>query len=215
MVTPPARLESVNLAQVIKAAWKADVGRTGIDKRPVDGPVRTGVDVLVGDTICDTRNHGGPDQAVYAYAREDAGWWADRLGREIACGAFGENFSTSGLDVSHAVIGEQWAIGSALFQVSVPRIPCRTFAGFWDIADLIKQFTVAGRPGAYLRIKQAGEVRAGDPILVENRPPHGLTIAETFRALTGDHSLAARLLAAPELPAEAHDRARRWLASAR
>ncbi|MDQ2751258.1 MAG: MOSC domain-containing protein [Pseudonocardiales bacterium] len=215
MVTPPGRLESVNLAHVIRTTWERDAGHTGIDKRSVDGPVRTGDDALVGDTICDRKHHGGPDQAVYAYAREDAAWWAQRLDRDIAPGAFGENFSTSGLDVTNAVIGERWAVGSAVFEVSVPRIPCRTFAGFWDMPTLIKQFTAAGRPGAYLRIWQAGEVRAGDAITVEHRPAHGVSIAQTFRALTGDHSLAARLLTAPELPRQVHELARRWLAPVR
>ncbi len=214
MLTSPARLDSVNLAEVMIESWKRNGGRTGIDKRPVEGPVRTGADVLVGDTICDRAHHGGPDQAVYAYAREDAAWWGQRLGRDVARGAFGENFSTSGLDVTNAVIGERWAIGSAVFEVSCPRIPCRTFAGFWDVPDLVKQFTAAGRPGAYLRIWRAGEVAAGELIVIDHRPAHGVTIAETFRALTGDRSLAPRLLAAPQLPAAAHDSARRWLAAA-
>ena len=205
-------MESVNLARVITPGWKRNVGRSGIDKRPVDGPVRTGADVLVGDSICDTANHGGPDQAVYAYAREDAAWWAETLGRDLAAGSFGENFSTSGVDVTHAVIGELWAIGSAVFEVSCPRLPCVTLAGFWDVPDLVKRFTVLGRPGAYLRIRQPGEVYAGDAITVHDRPAHGVTIVETFRALTGDHSLAARMLEAPQLPTEIHERARIWLA---
>jgi MOSC domain-containing protein YiiM len=215
VVTPPARLESVNLAHIIEGGWKPNVGRTGIDKRPADGPVRTGADVLVGDTICDTANHGGPDQAAYAYAREDAAWWAERLHRDVPRGAFGENLSTSGLDVTDAVIGERWAVGSAVFEVSAPRIPCRTFAGFWDVPDLIKQFTAAGRPGAYLRIWQAGALTAGDVITIEHRPAHGVTISDVARALAGDHSLAARLLTAPQLPAWLHERARRWQAPAR
>jgi MOSC domain-containing protein YiiM len=205
-------LESVNLARVVTPDWN-DGAATGIDKRPANGPVRTGANVLVGDTICDHADHGGPDQAVYAYAREDATWWAGQLGREVTPGAFGENFSTSGLDVTGAVIGERWAIGSAVFEVSCPRIPCRTFAGFWDVPRLIKWFTAAGRPGAYLRIHQSGTVRAGAEITIVHRPAHGVTIAETFRALTGDRTLVPRLLQAPELPAKTHAKARRWLAA--
>ena len=204
----------MNLAHVMEATWKQDVAQTGIDKRPAPGPVRTGDDELVGDSICDRRHHGGPDQAVYAYAREDAEWWAARLGRGTRPGAFGENFSTRGLDVTGAVIGERWAVGTAVFEVSAPRIPCRTFAGFWGVPDLVKQFTAAGRPGAYLRIRVPGQVRAGQEIAIVHRPDHGVTIADTFRALSGDHSLAERLLAAPELPDEVLDRARSWLAGA-
>jgi MOSC domain-containing protein YiiM len=207
-----AVLESVNLARVLVPDWN-DHDPTGIDKRPVDGPVQTGANVLVGDTICDTADHGGPDQAVYAYAREDAAWWAEQLARDVTPGAFGENFSTSGLDVTGAVIGERWAIGSAVFEVSCPRIPCRTFAGFWDVPRLVKWFTAAGRPGAYLRIHHGGTVRAGEQIAVVHRPAHGVTIAETFRALTGDRVLVPRLLQAPELPAKTRAKASRWLAA--
>jgi MOSC domain-containing protein YiiM len=213
----PARLDSVNLAgpkDILRGAWTGRVGRTGIGKRPATGPVRTGHEQLVGDTICDVKDHGGTDQAVYAYAAEDAAWWAEELSREVGPGAFGENFTTSGLDVTGAVIGQRWSIGSAVFEVSVPRTPCRTFAGFWDVPHLIKRFTAAGRPGAYLRISSPGQVQAGDPIELVHTPAHGVTIEETFRALTGDRSLAARLLDAPELPAEAHANARKWLARA-
>jgi len=208
-----AQLVSVNLAHVMVATWKQDVARTGIDKRPASGRVRVFDHHVDGDTIVDTRVHGGPDQAVYAYAREDAAWWSAQLGRDVAPGAFGENFSTSGVDVTGAVMGERWAIGSAVFEVSCPRVPCRTFAGFWDVPHLIKWFTEVGRPGAYLRIAVEGDVGAGDSIEVVHRPAHGVTIGDTFRALTGDRSLAARLLEAPQLPVEVHDRARRWLAT--
>lgn len=210
-----ARLESVNLAgpeDIIRARWTGRVGRTGIDKKPVPGPVDTGLDQLVGDSIYDVKHHGGADQAVYAYATEDAAWWAEELSREVPPGALGENFTTSGLDVTAAVIGQRWSIGTAVFEVSVPRTPCRTFAGFWDVPDLIKRFTARGRPGAYLRIVSPGRVQAGDAIDVVHTPAHGVTIGETFRALMGDHTLAPRLLEAPELPPEAHANARKWLA---
>jgi MOSC domain-containing protein YiiM len=191
--------------------------RTGIDKRPVAGPVplrRLGV---TGDTICDTANHGGIDQAIYAYASEDTEWWAAHLAGELRLelgpGSLGENLTTRGVDVTGAVIGERWRIGSAVLQVAVPRIPCSTFAAFWGVDRLVRRFTEAGRPGAYLRVLTEGEVAAGDPIEVLDRPAHGLTMGETFRALTGDRSLAPKLLTAPELPADVHAAARRWLAA--
>lgn len=210
-------LLSVNVAgtqDVLRGRWTGRVGRSGIGKQPVDGPVTTGDDQLVGDTICDVKHHGGVDQAVYAYAAEDAAWWAGELGQEVGPGRFGENFTTRDVDVTGAVIGQRWAIGTALFEVSVPRIPCRTFAGFWQIPDLVKRFTKVGRPGAYLRILTPGQVQGGDAVRIVHTPAHGVTISETFRALTGDRTLAHRLLEAPELPAEAHDNARKWLAAA-
>ena len=210
-------LVSVNVARpadVLHGPWTGRVGRSGIGKKPVDGPVVTGAEQLGGDTICDVRHHGGPDQAVYAYAGEDAAWWSDELGREVGPGMFGENFTTGDVDVTGAVIGQRWAIGTAVFEVSVPRIPCQTFAGFWQVPNLVKRFTAAGRPGAYLRIRTPGEVQAGQAIRIVHTPQHGVTIGETFRALTGDRTLASRLLEAPELPAQAHANARKWLAGA-
>jgi MOSC domain-containing protein YiiM len=206
-------LVSVNLAQVVEPAWKFDVGRTGIDKRPAGHRVLLFHPHGEGDWVGDGPHHGGPDQAVYAYAREDAAWWAGELGRDVPLGAFGENLSTEGLPITDALIGERWAIGDAVLEVSCPRIPCRTLAGFWAVPDMIKRFTAAGRPGAYLRIRTEGQVGAGDAIDVVHRPAHGVTIGETFRALTGDRSLARRLLDAPELPMKARERARQWLAA--
>ena len=206
-----ARLVSVNLAVVRTGDWTGDMGRSGIDKRPADRPVKATRDGLVGDTICDRRVHGGEDQAVYAYAREDAAWWSAELDRDLPPGRFGENLSTEGLDVTGAVIGEHWSIGTAVLEVSAPRVPCRVFAGFWDVRDLIKRFTNAARPGAYLRVVTEGEITAGDPVTVVYRPDHGVTIGTTFRALTTEPDLLPRLLDAPELPAAAHDKARRRL----
>ena len=181
----------------------------------MSGPVRLGRLGVDGDTICDTVNHGGPDQAVYAYASEDTEWWqqqlADELSFELGPGSLGENLTLRGVDVTHAVIGERWRIGGAILQVAVPRVPCSTLASFWNVDRLVVRFTRAGRPGAYLRVLTEGEVAAGDEVIVLDRPSHGLTLQQTLRALTGDRSLAAKLLTAPELPAEVHSSARTWL----
>ncbi|MGK5673723.1 MOSC domain-containing protein [Micromonospora sp. URMC 106] len=206
------RLASVNLGVVTEAEWAGDAsGRSGIDKRPVQGPVLLRADGVAGDFIGERAQHGGPDQAVYAYAEEDAGWWAAEIGRAIRPGGFGENLTTYAVDVTGAVIGEQWAIGSALLQVTKPRTPCTTFAGFWGVPDLIKRFTVRATPGAYLRVLREGEVGAGDPVEVVDRPAHGVTIGEVFRALNLEPDLLPRLLDAPDLPEPIRQKARRRL----
>lgn len=205
------RVASVNLGVLRTVPWTAGLGSTGIDKRPIADRVRAEGVGLVGDVIVDRANHGGYDQAVYAYAREDAAWWAAELDREVPPGAFGENLSTSGVEVTGAVIGERWQVGSALLEVSRPRIPCRTFAGFWDVPQLIKLFTRRGVPGAYLRILGEGEFGAGDEIQLVHRPEHGVTIGDVFRALTGDRALVPRLLDAAELPVALREKARRLL----
>jgi MOSC domain-containing protein YiiM len=211
----PGVVESVNIGVLRVVPWTQSMGSTGIDKRPVPGRVRAEGVGLADDVIVDTRNHGGYDQAVYAYAREDATWWAAELDREVPFGAFGENLSTRGVDCTGAVIGERWAVGSTLLEVSRPRIPCRTFSGFWDVPDLVKRFTKRAVPGAYLRIIEEGDLGAGDDVRIVHRPDHGLTIGEVFRALTGERSLAPRLLEAPELPESLHDRARKMVGATR
>lgn len=210
------RLVAVNLGVVTEAEWAGDEsGRSGIDKRPAGGRVPIRFDGVAGDFIGERSEHGGPDQAVYAYAEEDAGWWAAELGRPLRPGAFGENLTTHAVDVTGAVVGERWAVGSALLEVTKPRTPCTTFAGFWGVPDLIKRFTVRAAPGAYLRVLREGEVGAGDPVEVVERPAHGVTLGEVFRATTLEPELLPRLLDVPELPESIRAKVRRRLDAAR
>ncbi|MFF0199112.1 MOSC domain-containing protein [Streptomyces sp. NPDC005017] len=182
-------------------------GLTGIDKRPVEGPVRVaapgpkgvGASGLAGDAVCDTRHHGGDDQAVYAVAREDLDDWEAELGRELRNGCFGENLTTSGLDVSGALIGERWRVGPELvLEVTCGRIPCRTFQGHLGEERWVKRFTRRAAPGAYLRVIEPGEIRAGDPIEIVHRPAHEVTVALAFQAETTRRSLLPAVLAAGE-----------------
>ncbi|MEV4496483.1 MOSC domain-containing protein [Micromonospora arborensis] len=208
------RVAAVNLGIVTEAEWAGDAsGRSGIDKRPVDAPVLIRFDGVVGDFIGERAHHGGPDQAVYAYAEEDAGWWATELGRDIRPGGFGENLTTYAVDVTGAVIGEQWQVGAALLQVTKPRTPCTTFAGYWGVPGLIKRFTARALPGAYLRVLREGEVGPGDPVEVVERPAHGVTIGEVFRATSLEPELLPRLLDAQDLPEKIREKARRRLAA--
>ncbi|MGL5857648.1 MAG: MOSC domain-containing protein [Angustibacter sp.] len=173
--------------------------RTAIDKRPVAEPVQVGEYGLAGDTQVDTRSHGGPDQAVYAYAAEDVDQWAQELGRRLPAGCFGENVRTRGLDITHAVIGERWRIGpgsgssgGVLVEVTAPRTPCATFQRWLEETRWVKRFTERGAPGAYLRVVGAGPIAAGDEIEVTHRPDHGVTVHDAFHRLTPQ--TAGRLL---------------------
>lgn len=189
-----SRILSVNIAVVVhEGAWTGSEGRTGIDKRAIDGPVELKNNGVEGDLVVDRKHHGGYDKAVYAYAREDADWWETIIGKPIANGQFGENLTTLGIDVNQSTIGQRWRIGSTLLEVSEPRIPCRVFAGFWDRPTLIKDFTEAGRPGAYLRIIQEGKLQVGDKIEVVDTPTHGVTISDLFAAKSGNRSQISRI----------------------
>lgn len=209
-----ASILSVNIGQPTWAEWVGEDRATGIDKRPVAGAVRLEPLGVEGDHVLDTSAHGGVDQAVYAYASEDAAWWAESLGREVRPGNVGENLTTVGIDLNDCVVGERWRVGTALLEVSRPRIPCSVFAGFWGVPDLVRRFTERARPGTYLRVVTPGSVQAGDSIEVAHRPEHGVTIDVVFRALTLEPALLPRLLDAPQLPAGLRDRAARRIAAA-
>ncbi|MGY1836222.1 MOSC domain-containing protein [Blastococcus sp. SYSU DS0510] len=175
--------------------------RSGIAKRPVTGRVAVGERGLAGDVQVNPRYHGGDGQQVYAYAQEDADFWIAELGRELPPGMFGENLRTTGLDLTGAVLGERWRVGTALLEVSAPRIPCANFARFWDEPQLVRRFTARGTPGAYLRVIETGELGAGDPVEVVARPDHGVTIGLTFRAWTTQkHRLPETAAALDVLP---------------
>ena len=191
---------SINIAaKVHEGDWTGSEGKTGIDKRSVTGAITFAQEQVANDVIVDRQAHGGYDQAVYAYAREDADWWENEIGISIDNGRFGENLTTLGIDVNAAVIGEQWEIGSVILEVSQPRIPCRVFAGFWQRPTLIKEFMAAGKPGTYLRIIQEGEITAGDEIKVIKVPEHGVTIADICAAKNGERSKVREIAQVQEL----------------
>ncbi len=209
MTTTP-RISSVNVGKGVAKPY-ASGPVTAIDKRAVDsievrdpGPKRGGLGSgVLDDEVGDTRPHGGTNQAVYAYAREDLDWWADQLGRPLSDGLFGENVTTLGVDCTHARIGELWRIGDVTLQVQGPRIPCATFAGHMGERGWVKRFTDAGRVGAYLSVVRPGTLRPGDRIAVE-RPEHDIDVLLTFRAFMGDLEAARRVLGARVLNEHDH-----------
>jgi MOSC domain-containing protein YiiM len=210
-----AQVTSINVGRPKEVSW-AGIGRTAIDKQPVDGPVRAARLGLQGDQVADTVHHGGVDQAVYVFSREELDWWAGELGHEIRDGQFAENLTTRGIDVDEAEVGERWQIGTALFEVSSVRIPCNDFKNWqrvngYDDRAWVRRFAERGRPGPYLRVLEEGELRAGDELQVVHRPGHGLTVSTMFRALTTDRSLLPELLTLDGLPANIRRVAERYV----
>lgn len=172
---------------------------TAIWKGPVVGRVAVRGVNLVGDEQADRESHGGPDKAVYAYAVEDYGWWSEELGDDIGPGTFGENLTLAGVDVTGAIVGERWDIGSSVFEVCQPRTPCGKLGVRMGDPRFPRRFAAAGRPGAYLRIHAEGDVGPGDEVRITHRPAHGLTVGGVELAFSGDRALLPRLLLAPEL----------------
>jgi len=210
------RLLSVNVGRPKDAEW-AGIGRTSIDKQPVSGPVEVTELGVAGDQVSDTVHHGGVDQAVYAYAREDLDFWAAEVGREIRDGQFGENLTTEGLDLNRAAVGTRLQIGDVVLEIAGVRTPCNDFkcwmglSGF-DETAWVKRFTAERRPGPYLRVLATGTIAAGDSIAVVHEPAHGVTVQDMFVALNLDRSRLPELLAIDGLAAGVRQKVDQYLA---
>jgi MOSC domain-containing protein YiiM len=202
MVGVPATLLSVNVGRARTVPGGRRYVRTAIWKDPISPP-RPRVAVrdhhVEGDEQADRRVHGGPDKAVYAYAIEDTRRWEAELGRELGPGAFGENLTIEGLDVSGARPGDRWAIGSAVLEVVQPRLPCFKLGVRMGDPKMLRRFAQAGRPGAYLRIVQEGELGAGDAVDVVARAAHDVSVRFMAHALLVDHDMLPELLTIPDL----------------
>ena len=189
-------LIAANVGRPAPLAIGDDVVRSGIVKHAASGPVAVGSTGLAGDGQADRVNHGGPYKAAYAYAREDAAFWEAEIGRPLEPGAFGENLTLAGVDVTGARIGERWRIGSAEFEVSGPRVPCSKLGARMGDPRFPKRFVLAGRPGAYLSVVVPGTLQAGDPVTVLHRPDHDVTVGLVFEIALRDRSRLAELDAA-------------------
>lgn len=197
---------SVSVGRPQDKEW-AKIGHTSIDKRQVAGPVEVHVLGIDGDQVSDTLHHGGPDQAVYAYAREDVDFWEAELDRPIRDGQLGENLTTEGIDLNALELGTRLEIGTALFEVAHVRTPCNDFKGWmgetgYDTTAWVKRFARALRPGPYLRVLRPGTIAAGDEIVVVHRPDHGVTVRDLFVALNLDRSRLPELRVVESLPAK-------------
>ncbi len=206
---------SVNVAMPREIEWLGRRARTSIWKEPVEGRVALGPVSLAGDQQADPRFHGGLDKAVYAYAREDYDWWETELGHPLADATFGENLTLSGVAVTDAVVGERWRIGSALLEVTGPRTPCWKLGARMESVEFSVTFAAAGRPGAYLRIVEEGELGAGDEVVIAHRPDHRLTVGGVAGIYHGDRGRCAELLRAPEIGRDWQDWVAERLAGAR
>src|SRR5262245_2027490 len=208
MATSAGRVLSVNVGTVRDFEYGGRPARSAIWKSPAVGRIAVRGVNLAGDDQADRKAHGGPDKVVYAYAVEDVRWWQQQIGRSLEYGEFGENLTTEGIAVNDALVGERWQIGSAVLEVSEPRIPCWRLGVRMNDKMFPRRFTEALRPGTYLRIVVEGDIGAGDEIRRVDRPDHDLTIRDVFRIYTRDRAEVERLLTVPRMS----DSWRRWAA---
>ncbi len=215
MASNAGKVLSVNVGTARQFEFSGRPAKSAIWKSPAVGWIAARGVNLAGDDQADRKAHGGPDKAVYAYAIEDARWWEQQIGRSLSYGEFGENLTTEGIEVNNAVVGERWEIGTAIFEVSEPRIPCWRLGVRMNDKMFPRRFTEALRPGPYLRIVAEGDVGAGDDIRVVEKPDHDLTIRDVFRIYTRDRDEAGRLLAIPRISESWRRWAHDWFQKAR
>ena len=193
------RVLSVNVGSVRTIEWRGRAVTTGIWKHPATGRVALRGVNFDGDDQADRTVHGGPDKAVYAYAREDYDFWRDIEGVETSPGLFGDNLTTLGLDLTRAVVGERWSVGSAVLEIAQPRLPCYKLGIRLGDSLFPKRFMSVTRLGAYLRIVSEGDVGANDEVRVSDTPRHGVTLGDMAEALRSPEKAAA-LRSVPRLP---------------
>ena len=193
------RVSSINVGRDETLEHGSRTFRTGIRKRPADGPVYVGSDAVAGDTVCDKKHHGGADQVVYAYSEDDYGWWSEQLGRELPPGSFGDNLTIRGLP-SDMNVGDRLLIGDVLLEATAPRIPCATLAAQMQDSGFGMAFRKAERPGIYFRVLNEGEVSAGDAVTYIENPAPVVSILDLYRLaydLSPDPAALERYLDAP------------------
>jgi MOSC domain-containing protein YiiM len=178
---------------------------SGIYKHRVREPVWLGATNLIGDGQADTKNHGGPDKAVLAYAAGHyAGWRHELDWPDLEYGAFGENFTVDGQGETSVCIGDTYEIGRARVQVSQPRQPCWKLGRRLKRDDVIARVQATGRSGWYLRVLEEGMVRQDLPLVLVDRPFPEWTVARAARVMhrrRSDPDAAAELAACPLLSA--------------
>jgi MOSC domain-containing protein YiiM len=194
------KLVSINLGHKEKLQSSLYTKPTGIQKRSVPSAAISSEGVA-GDYVADGRHHGGPDQAVYVYTVDDYAWWAAQLGEALMPGTFGENLTVSGLESAKLRVGDRLQFPNLLLEVTAPRMPCNTLAARMDDADFVKRFKAAGRPGAYCRVIEAGVVKAGEALSLQETNASSLTLLELYNFCYDKAKLSApqleRVLAAP------------------
>ena len=197
---------SVNVGLPREVEWKHRRVLTAIFKDPVQGIIPLRSLNLDGDRQADLVVHGGPDKAVYGYPLEHYEYWRAQLPQVPATlGAFGENLTTRGVLEKDFNIGDHVRIGTALLQVSQPRMPCYKLQVRFDRDDMTKLLAVSRRSGFYFSVIEEGEVKAGDAIEIVKRDEHGVSVADVngmYYARKIDRDLMARALQVPALTAE-------------
>ncbi|WP_046227534.1 MOSC domain-containing protein [Paenibacillus dauci] len=200
-------LLSLNTGMPVNVEWDGKTVFTGFIKKPVPHPVNISSDGLEQDGQGDLKNHGGPDKAACIYSADHYLWWSEQMNRPFEAGAFGENFTVSGLQEQNVRIGDVYRIGSAVVQVSQPRQPCFKLSAYLERKEMIMRVRDTGYSGFYFRVLEPGQVTAGDRFEWIRHEGNGTTIADCNQVLyheRGDTPLLRQLLNEPALASSLH-----------
>jgi MOSC domain-containing protein YiiM len=175
------QLLSVNIGQKRTQPNGNKIETTGIYKISTPGPVHIGALGIREDFIGSPKHHGGPDQAIYLYGKPDYDWWSQELGQELEPGTFGDNLTISKLESAQFRIGDRFNIGSAILEVTAPRIPCSTLASRIGDPQFVKKYRRAERPGLYCRVIREGTVQTGEAVSLESFTGETIMAIDLFR----------------------------------
>lgn len=181
MVDSDMHLISINVGQKRTQQNGSEVETTGIYKLPAGEPIQIGTLGIKDDFIANQKDHGGPDQAIYIYGTPDYAWWTKELGREIGPGTFGDNLTITNLESARYKVGDRFHIGSAILEVTAPRIPCATLAARMGDPQFVKRFRRAESPGLYCRVIREGLVQTGEDARLEPFTGETILAVELFR----------------------------------
>jgi ferredoxin-NADP reductase/MOSC domain-containing protein YiiM/ferredoxin len=199
---PVGTLVSVNVGMPKEVPWQGRTVFTGVFKDPVTGPRHVGKLNIEGDGQGDLAGHGGEMRAVFVYQIDSYRYWERELGRnDFVYGQFGENFTVEGLSDGEVCIGDRYQIGSAVFEVTQPRVTCYRVGIRMDDARIPALLVSHHRPGFYFRVIAEGDVQAGDEIIKLASGPEGMLVAEADALLYLPGHTRQQLLRALRVPA--------------
>jgi MOSC domain-containing protein YiiM len=196
-----ARVLSVNVGMPKRVPMNQQTVLTSIFKWPVEGRVAVRRHNIEGDRQSDLTVHGGPSKAVYCYPAEHYSYWEEQLpDKDLTYGMFGENLTTEGITEDAVSIGDRFQVGSAVLQVTQPRMPCFKLGIRFGLASMVKRFWQSGRSGIYFSVVEEGDVAAGDPVVRIAAGPEEISVADVVRLYRGDETSAELLERALRAP---------------
>jgi MOSC domain-containing protein YiiM len=175
------KIISTNIGRIREVEWKGQKFVTGIFKEPIDEPLFLGKMGVNKDEVADLRFHGGSDKACYLYSADWYPFWKKKFpDSNWNWGIFGENLTVEGLDEGEIKIGDTYKIGTALVQVSQPRLPCYKLGMRFGSVKIVKQFQESPYPGVYLRIIEEGHVKKGDNMECIESTKSSMSVREVY-----------------------------------